>query len=687
MAIAQFGVSLRRRTGRSSALAAIVLAVVASGLLGPALAHASDPMPPTLIVLDGSNSMWGKVPGGTKIKSAQTALARLAARLPDAMALGLMSYGHRRKASCEDIALEAPVAAGQEARARFATALDRLTPRGKTPIAAALTAAGAALPKDAPARLLVIVDGQDNCRGDPCKVAADLKASHPRLVIHGVGFSEEPERLESLQCLTSPSGGTFALAKDRAGLEAALESVLGTGPMAPQTAQPRSADETARTAAETEPPTGRPIHFRARLGPDSPALGNTLQWRVWGQEARAGQGAPQLSEPIIRNEADPVLTLTAGRYLVEAAIGEARTRTEVVLTPDQAPEVWITLNAGVMRVAATGLPEGRAGERALISIRPAGAEGAAAGPPIAYAMSADSSVFLPAGAYRVTARYGQFEAATDVTLAPGDYREAQVPMAFGTLQLTTATTEGGPPLERVVYYVSRIDPTTGRATEVHRSAASRPSWPLPAGQYRVRAEHDLVSVETDIAVETGAVTRKRLNLNAATLKLTSNLKDGAALGSADVQHQILPADARGEPSGPAIARTTRQDRIFTLPPGAYVVESRIGSVNSTVRQRVRLKPGELAEAVLAHSIGRLRLSIAAKDPTTQSAQASVFWRVRGSDGTEVWRSNRAMPEVLLASGRYEIVAEVGEATLKAAVALAEGEDRAVVLAVQSPAER
>ena len=91
----------------------------------------------TMLVLDVSGSMWGRVSDGTKIEVARRAVRALVQDSDRPEALGLVAYGHRRKGDCGDIELLAPVGAG----GAIQTAVDGATPVGMTPLTAAVEAA------------------------------------------------------------------------------------------------------------------------------------------------------------------------------------------------------------------------------------------------------------------------------------------------------------------------------------------------------------------------------------------------------------------------------------------------------------------------------------------------------------------------------------------------------------------
>ncbi len=69
----------------------------------------------TMIVLDGSGSMWGQIDGVPKLQIARDTLRDVLKSVPDTTELGLMAYGHRKKGDCNDIELVVPPALGTAA--------------------------------------------------------------------------------------------------------------------------------------------------------------------------------------------------------------------------------------------------------------------------------------------------------------------------------------------------------------------------------------------------------------------------------------------------------------------------------------------------------------------------------------------------------------------------------------------
>lgn len=202
------------------ALVALTLTAPATMLTSHAAAE-----PTSLFVLDVSGSMWGRLPGKqSKIVVAREVLSDIVTSLPDTIAAGLIAYGHRRKGDCRDIEMVQKPRKGSGAA--IAKRLSRLIPRGRTPITDALKMAGLKLAgtKDA-ATIVLVSDGIETCKGDPCALAAALAKSNAKLNIHVVGYAVNARAQAQLQCIAEKGRGKYFTANDTGGLTKALTRV------------------------------------------------------------------------------------------------------------------------------------------------------------------------------------------------------------------------------------------------------------------------------------------------------------------------------------------------------------------------------------------------------------------------------------------------------------------------------
>lgn len=213
------------RLPRIAGLASLILACFAMPLTSNGQqASASDE--PVVLVLDGSNSMWGQIDGQTKISLARSAFGDILSRIEANRPVGLIAYGHRKASDCGDI--EVISAPGTGNRDLMAAAVDAITPRGRTPITQALGTAARTL-DNRKGSIVLVSDGIETCGGDPCALAAQLKADNLDLVAHVIGVDiQKPEEKAALSCIADATGGTYYDVIKSADLGLALERTTQT---------------------------------------------------------------------------------------------------------------------------------------------------------------------------------------------------------------------------------------------------------------------------------------------------------------------------------------------------------------------------------------------------------------------------------------------------------------------------
>ncbi|MES0873904.1 choice-of-anchor U domain-containing protein [Sinimarinibacterium thermocellulolyticum] len=211
--------ALRRRAGR-----------LATALLGLFAGGAAAGGGQSMLVLDASGSMWGQLEGRTKIELARDAVDAMLQDWPAEQGLGLIAYGHRRKGDCTDIEVLLPAAVRDTAALR--AQVQQLTPKGMTPITAAVRLAAEQLKfTEQKATVILVSDGEETCNADPCALGAELEQLGIDFTANVIGFDlPEGKAREQLQCLARNTGGRYLEARDAAGLNAALGEVAAPTP-------------------------------------------------------------------------------------------------------------------------------------------------------------------------------------------------------------------------------------------------------------------------------------------------------------------------------------------------------------------------------------------------------------------------------------------------------------------------
>lgn len=187
----------------------------------PAQAQAAK----SLIILDASGSMWGQIDGKPKLQIAREALRNVLSGIPPETEIGLMAYGHREKGNCSDIEMVVPP--GKAKAGAIADAAGKLRFLGKTPLTDAVKQAATVLRyTEERAAVILITDGVETCRADPCALGAELAKSGVGFTAHVVGFGLSREEGRQVACLAEQTGGRYIPANNAAELQDALRSTV-----------------------------------------------------------------------------------------------------------------------------------------------------------------------------------------------------------------------------------------------------------------------------------------------------------------------------------------------------------------------------------------------------------------------------------------------------------------------------
>lgn len=210
--------------GWSRSVKAVSLLLTLAGA-GASSRGASPPAPRLVLVLDASGSMWGQIGGENKIAIARRVLRNLIAELPDGSEVGLVAYGHRREGDCADIETLSPLAPID--RGALARQIERLTPKGKTPITGAvLEALKIVRSQDRSTTVVLVSDGLETCGGDPCSTVREARQAGVSFVMHVVGFDVEEGDVSQLECTAQAGGGLYFTARNAEELTKALDQAI-----------------------------------------------------------------------------------------------------------------------------------------------------------------------------------------------------------------------------------------------------------------------------------------------------------------------------------------------------------------------------------------------------------------------------------------------------------------------------
>ncbi|MFZ0399424.1 MAG: VWA domain-containing protein, partial [Methyloceanibacter sp.] len=188
--------------------------------------QAQQALAPTIILLDGSISMWARLGGQSKVAIVRSTLGQAFTDYEDRIAFGLVAFGHRGGGACTEAELLAKpgeLSAKSPGKLLFGAGFK---PKATKPVAAALVEAA----KQTPATgldVVLITDGPDTCKANVCATVKSLKQAAPGLRIHVIGFDPKAKQtVKALSCVAKTTGGQFLTAASANDLKQDLNAVL-----------------------------------------------------------------------------------------------------------------------------------------------------------------------------------------------------------------------------------------------------------------------------------------------------------------------------------------------------------------------------------------------------------------------------------------------------------------------------
>ena len=655
----------------------VIAALMCAPVSGSFAQIAPVPPPPaaTVLIFDGSGSMWGKLDGErlTKLVQVREAVGQALSKFnPQTSALGLVSFGHRRQSDCSDVQI---IAAPEPAPAaaftnRIAGPLDKLNPKGKGPLTAALREAAKALGKAVGPRSIVMIhDDPDNCQQDPCAALGELQQSAPGVIVHIVGLGLKPDDAARYQCLTRPTGGRLINAQNGAQIQAGIGDVLqlaALGMRATDAAPAQAAAQrpAARPTVAVPPPAaidlardGPPaLRLRALFANRQPASGHPIRWTVTPEAQSSGARSMTYARG-----ADAAVALPPATYKIHVSSGLVSA--DITATAGLKGE---TLAEAVLNAGAIVLKAPLAADATVTIYEKVG--GAAADNPSGTARAigiwphGETSVLMPSGPLLLRLEQGELRSERSLTLAAGQTVEVDLVQAGGRVILDLAAL-AGPALEAsnpqmrqpVVFSIAEDDPdaASGRR-EVARSAAAVAEFVVAPGTYLIMATRGTIEARDRITVSAGEVVRRSLPLASARLMVSARLgkmTESPADAGAPETFRIARLDSTGE----TVAMLAGPAAVIDLPPGRYRVEARRNNAAIRSDQEIELRQGEFRVLSIEHQVGQVHMS---SRGTIEALGEAIAWHILDSGGRAVWSAYQPRPTALLGAGRYRVGVEI-----------------------------
>jgi Ca-activated chloride channel family protein len=649
-----------------------LIAALALGCLASLPSIAQEAPPTSVVIVDGSGSMWGNL--GTekqsKLEAVREALRTLLPSLRPEARVGLASFGHRRRGSCGDAEVIMPPDVG--ATERLAPPIDKLNAVGKGPLVLALREAANAIAGATPASVILIADDLDNCGQDICTALNSILAASPNLVVHTVALAFDKPKIAHISCIARMTGGKLWDARDTVGLNSAIAQALSLAHVQNTPAAETAARDEA--PAEKQAAAGAPpgLYLSVGLGPTSATLDTPVRWRI------AKSGDTDTDTPLRDTRAAALYEkLEPGRYDVEATLGLASAKQTVDVPADTATEARLDLYAGVLKMQARQANDAPLLSTPVFTVTPAAADVSA--PPLWVGRDAQPEIVLPAGEYIVSVQSGSARQSSKVTITPATGTTFNQVMGAGTLELSAARGNGATAEDRFtgdvtfILYQDDPDQPQGRR-EIVRSAAPNPTFTLSAGTYYITARTPASEVREQIAIGAGDIVKRTLPLSLAHIKLASTLGNQPTTSDNPVTYRVVRLGA--EPR--EVARTSSKEPEFDLSAGRYRIEASLGAGNVMAATEINLAAGQGQKITLPLQGG----SVTLKRADAPGLGNDAFWEVRDDSQRVVLRSSQPQPTAILSPGRYVVSVETASAPLRNVIEVKANEHRTFDISAQ-----
>lgn len=615
--------------------------------------------PPTVIVVDSSSSMSAPLNGEVRLDTARAVLGDLLVSWQADAPLGLMAYGHRKAGDCNDIEVLQPI--GPVDAAATVSRLTKLRARGKTPLASSIEkAAGLLAEQGQGGTIILVTDGVETCRADPCAVAKALHDAQAGLTIHVVGFAVETKDEEQLACIAAAGGGSYRTAADATALltgmgEAAGAAVTST-PAEPAPPVPPPPVEAPPPPPVPEPPPPPPppappkavmVDFEAVIVGEGPLVDDPVSWHISGRD-----GTDFDYDGSSRGLS---LELLPGRYAVDikASNAAASQLFEVTEAPGQKISVPIAAGRLTSRVVphkgAESFKSGVVWTLAPLNGQPHAEEPHTANP----------AWLLAEGQYRLTATVGAQSGSTDITITPGQPQDVEISFRLGTVTLTVATAPDAAPLDSWQGLAWLVRDEAGR-TVAEITSEAQPTLNLPSGPYTVSLAIVGTTVNQPVTVEEGKTQTERLIVPTGRRTLVAALGPQAEplTDWRDSAWTLVPVEALGlEPGKPLAEAVLANNPDYDLLPGRWTISVKSGFAETSTD--VTVNPGTTESIRLNLHAGRVRL--VAEPPGGQPPPLNIVFELLplqpdGSLGPALSLGGASRDiEAIVPAGRYRAV--------------------------------
>ncbi len=652
--------SLHTRPMPDTRLFFIVTALIGSVIAS--LSAQAQNKPSVVIVMDGSGSMWGKLPGAREAKF-KMVTSELQAALQDLKAapnIGIIAFGQKSRVGCT--ASETLLDVGAYNENTFDSAIKRLNPKGRGPVVLGLRQASELLAQSqSPRYVFIIHDGPDNCQQNICTAISAIKKQQPDLKAYAVSLALKKAAKGTMSCLAKTTGGRIVEAANAKQAISGIRDIIAeigqniavtsnisganiSGARSLQAGLNKTASLDKTQQRKRIIPKTPGLMLQALLKKQGLVLRHGLMWKIIRLEGDA--------ETVIKRTAasEPSIALPPGRYAVELKTAGLVRRRNIEVKKGSRTVFPFHLDAAAVMFSAALVEGSPIVEDAIFTISKLQASKSESQPqhPVWLGLAPRVPLVLDPGKYKMVISAGHTRQSRVFSVVAGQQVNLSVSLQAGYLNVDTTKLSRKRPNQAIVISIQTDDPSkpAGRRL-IARSVQDNPNFLLPRGTYYISIDKGPSAKEELVAIAAGQLVKRTLIANHARLRITSQLRGNNEIIDSQVRYRIWPQENKD--GAPIVSSSATSE--FELIPGKYHLEAKVGEQNAVITRDFEIISASPQNFVLDIDAGTISLK-------SDRLRPDFFWEIKDEKERTVWRTAEMQPTLILKSGRYRVSIDI-----------------------------
>ncbi|MGB3500942.1 MAG: hypothetical protein WBA44_04905 [Mesorhizobium sp.] len=241
-------------------------------------------------------------------------------------------------------------------------------------------------------------------------------------------------------------------------------------------------------------------------------------------------------------------------------------------------------------------------------------------------------------------------------LPPLDVSPSVPGVNMGAVTLAAKLTDASGDIGRGLTWrvFSHVPDQDGKLPLVASSQGGTATFDLEPGRYLVHCAFGRAGATKHITIAKGSK-RETIVLDAGGLQLNAVTTGGARIPEGKLKFSIYEADEDTKGERALIIPDVAPNRVVRLNAGVYHVVSTYGAVNAVIRSDIRVEAGKLTKATVEHKAAEVTMKLVRDEGG--EAIADTSWSVLTDTGDIVKESVGAFASMVLAEGKYSVVAK------------------------------